>query len=151
MLHLIWGKHSSEEAIQFIQALDETCAMRWLCYYHPSVDMSGMDVAHIPEVKRAAEEKSKEIFGDKPKAHALACASRATEQFFDFWRRYQSDALRSFYGLDEAYDWLGLSEDARAAASDIIHNWEAEVAAEAPRRMQASAAAREPASPDRPG
>lgn len=77
------------------------------------------------------DEKRKELFADEPKPYAMVCASRASEQYFDFWQRYQSDAGRAcFYSLDEAYDWLGLSEAARAAASAIIQRWEAEVAAE---------------------
>jgi hypothetical protein len=130
MIHLVLGKHDSEEAMQFIQSLDETCAMRWLCYYHPAVDVAGMDVAHIPAVKRALAEKRKDLFGDKPKLHALACASRATDQYFEFWGRYDSssgDAARAFRSLDEAYDWLGLSEAARAAASAIVQELNAEV------------------------
>ena len=127
MLHLVWGKHSSEEAIEFVQSLDETCATRWLCYYHPSVDMAGMDVARIPAVKRAVDEKRKELFGDKPKSYAMACASKSSEPYFEFWRRYDSEAGRAFRSLDEAFDWLGLSEADRTAASAAIESWEAEV------------------------
>jgi hypothetical protein len=129
MLHLVWGEHSSEEAIQFVQSLDETCASRWLCYYHPSVTMAGMDVAHIPAVKRAVEEKRKELFGDKPKSYAMACTSKASEPYFDFWRRYDSEAGHAFRSLDEAFDWLDLSEADRAAASAAIQSWEADVMA----------------------
>jgi hypothetical protein len=129
MLHLIWGEHSSEEAIQFVQSLDQTCASRWLCYYHPSVTMAGMDVAHIPAVKRAVEEKRKELFGGKPKSYAMACTSKASEPYFDFWRRYDSKAGRAFQSLDAAYDFLDLSEADRAAASTAIQSWEADIAA----------------------
>jgi hypothetical protein len=127
MLHLVAGEHSSEEAIEFAQLLDETCASRWLCYYHPSVTMDGMDVARIPAVRRAVEEKRKQLFGDKPKAYALACTSKASKPYFDFWRRYDSEAGRAFQSLDEAYDFLGLSGADRAAADAAIRDFEAEV------------------------
>jgi len=127
MLHLVWGKHSGEEVIQFVQSLDETCASRWLCYYHPSVDMTGMDVAHIPAVKRAIEEKRKALFGDKPKPYAMACASQAAEPYFDFWRRYDTEAEHSFHSLDAAYDFLGLNAADRTAATAAIQSFEAEV------------------------
>jgi hypothetical protein len=133
MIHLVWGRHSAEEAIRFIQALDETCATRWLCYYHPSVDMAGMDVANIPAVKRAQAEKRKELFGDKPKRHAMACPSKASDHYFEFWREYDRQAAaRAFHSLGDAYDWLGLSETARAAASAAIQSFEAEIDAGLP-------------------
>jgi hypothetical protein len=133
MIHLVWGKHDAEEAIQFVRDLDDTCAVRWLCYYHPSVDMAGMDVAHLPAVKRAVTEKRSALFGDKPKPHALACASKASDHFFDFWRRYDSSAgARSFHSLDEAYDFLGLSQADRKAATAAIERFEADIDAGRP-------------------
>lgn len=148
MLHLVSGEHNSREAIQFVQALDETCATRWLCYYHPSVDMTGMDVAHIPAVKRAVEEKRKALFGSRPKPYAMACASKTSEPYFDFWRRYDSEAGRAFRSLDEAFDWLDLSDAARTAACAAIERWEAEFdAGSAPADTQAPSPHRPPAAP----
>jgi hypothetical protein len=127
MLHLTWGEHDSKEAIQFARELDETCATRWICYYHPSLNMAGLHVACIPAVKRAMDEKRKELFGDTQKPYAMVCASEGSEQDLDFWRKYQGGAGRTFHSLEEAYDWLGLSEAARAVASATIQSWELEV------------------------
>jgi hypothetical protein len=144
MLHLIWGKQNSEEVMQFAKSLDDTCAMRWLCYYHPNLDTAGMDVAHLPTIKRAFAEKRKELFGDKPKPHALACAP---DPYFDFWRRYDSEAQHSFHSLDEAYDFLGLSQADRKAATAAIESWKAEVDTAVPTPVPEAAHGRDAEAP----
>lgn len=121
---LVWGEHTSDEAIELIQGLDRACATRWVTYLHPTVDMSKIDVANIPAIKRAVNEKRQELFDQKPKPYALVCGSQACEQYFDFWQKYYSNAPPAFCRLDEAYDWLGLSEAARAVASRVIESWE---------------------------
>jgi len=126
MVHLVWGEHTSDEAIEFVRGLDRTCATRWVSWLHPTVDMSKIDVANIPAIKRAVDDKRQELFGDKPKPYALVCGAKACEQYFDFWRRYYSNAPPVFVSLDEAYDQLGLSEAARDAASGMIARWEAD-------------------------
>jgi hypothetical protein len=93
-----------------------------------------MDVAHIPAVKRALDEKRQELFGDVAKPYAMVCASGAAAHYFDFWGKYGGCIGRSFEGVEAAYDWLGLSEEARAAASAVIESCKAEAAsAPAPR------------------
>lgn len=129
MLQLVKGEHTSEEAVAFFQALDATCGTRWLCYFDPSVDLSKLDVARLPAVRRVIAKTRRELFGEAPKAHAIVCDSEAAAQFFfGFWRRYFPDdaGLRCFHSLDEAYDWLGLSDDARAEVASAIEAWQAD-------------------------
>jgi hypothetical protein len=126
MVTLVWGEHTSEEALEFIQGLDWTSATRWVTYLHPTVDLAQVDVANIPAIKRGVDKRRHELFGDKPKPHVVVCGSKACDQYFEFWHRYYSDAPPVFHSLDAAYDGLGLSEAARVAASRLIGGWEAD-------------------------
>lgn len=139
MVHLIWGKHTSQEVIEAMQALDATCATRWLVYLDPTADMSKVDIAQIPAIRRAKSEKRKELFGDNPKLFAVACGSKKSRQyFFKFWGKYSDCGEHYFRTLGDAYDWLGLSGAARAAVAHAINRGDAE---------PASGGRAEPASP----
>lgn len=114
-------KHTSEQIIQAYRELDSTCATRWLVYLDPTTDMSKVDIAHIPAIRRARHEKRKELFGENPKLFAIVCASEESEQyFFKFWQEYTNVNEGIFNNLGEAYDWLGLDEAARAAVAHAI-------------------------------
>lgn len=126
MLHFIWGEHDCAELIEFAQTLDETCATRWLCYYHPTVDMAAVDIAHIPAMRRALDDKRRELFGDAPKAYAMVCGAKSAAPYLDFWGRYRGCAECAFERIEAAYDWLDLSPAARTAASDVLARFEAE-------------------------
>ena len=115
------GKHTSKDVIHAYQALDSTYATRWVKYLDPTADMSEIDLAHVPAMRRAKGEKRRELFGDNPKPAAIVCGSKVAEQFFiEFWRWYSESNERCFRSLDEAYDWLGLSEAARAVVARAI-------------------------------
>ena len=130
-LQLVSGMHRSEEAIQFFRSLDPSCcATRWLSYFDPTADLSQVDVASVPVLKHVLTEKQKELFGDKPKGHAIVCLSDSSRQyFFDFWKSYfthgDESAVRSFRSLEEAYAWFGLSDEARAAVARAIEGGDA--------------------------
>jgi hypothetical protein len=120
-LHVVWGKHTTEEVIEAYRSLDPTYATRWLSYFGPTAEMSPIAIADAPEIKRVRGEKRREIFGDAPKPFAMVCRSKSAEQFFfDFWQRYSECLECCFRTLEEAYDWLGLSEAARAAVERAI-------------------------------
>jgi hypothetical protein len=131
-LHLVSGKHTSVEGLQFFRSLDSSCATRWLSYFDPTVDMSRIAIGSAPKIKRVIAQKRKELFGDHPKPYAIVCASEISEQyFFDFWWKYfvgpdaQAENMRCFRSLEEAYDWLELAQAGRAAAARAIEAWEA--------------------------
>ena len=111
--------------MQFYSALDTSCATRWLTYFDPTSDFSQVNVASVPVIKRVYSDKREELFGEKPKAHALACCSDSSRQyFFDFWKPYfglgDESIMHLCRSLEEAYDWLSLSEDARAEVIGAI-------------------------------
>jgi len=124
ILHVVTGTHTGAEAIEFFRGLDATCAMRWLSYFDPTAELSQLDVASLPVLKQVIAEKRTELFGDKPKAHLIVAASEATARQFRFWRQYfghgDENAVRIFRSLDEAYDWLGLPKEGRAAVTRAV-------------------------------
>jgi hypothetical protein len=129
-LQLVSGVHTGEEAVQFYAALDSSCATRWLTYFDPTSDFSQVNVASVPVIKRVYGDKRQELFGDAPKAHALACCSDSSRQyFFDFWKPYfglgDESIMHLCRSLEEAYDWLGLCDDARAAVIHAVERFEA--------------------------
>jgi hypothetical protein len=122
-LFVISGKHSSKESIRMFEDLGAECATRWLKYLDPTADMAQVELASLPALKRVKREKRMELFGDRPKPFAIAGSSGPSQQLFlEFWQRYaDSDSNeRCFGSLDEAYDWLGLSEAVRAAVAGVI-------------------------------
>lgn len=130
-LHLVSGNLTSAEIVHLFRNLDAGCATRWLSYFDPTVEMSQIDIASVPELKRVIAEKRRELFGDRPKPYAIVCGSEESEQYFvRFWWKYfagpnaQAENLRCFRNLDAAYDWLELPEAGRAAVARAIEDWE---------------------------
>jgi hypothetical protein len=126
-LYVVTAPHTAEEAVRFFQGLDARDATRWLTYFDPTVDMSGLDVASIPRLKRVLAAKIEKLFPDKRPVRAIVCASGAAEQFFrTFWRSYlETGDTRPgepglFNNLEAAYDWLGLPETVRAAIAHVV-------------------------------
>jgi hypothetical protein len=130
-LHLVSGKHTSAEGIQFFRSLDSSGATRWLSYFDPTVDMAQIALGDAPEIKRVIADKRRELFGDHAKPYAIVCGSEISWRYFsEFWRRCYSapDArtqnMRCFQSLEEAYDWFELPQAGRAAVARTIEAWE---------------------------
>jgi hypothetical protein len=143
-LHLVSGDLTSAEAIEYFSSMDSSCATPWLSYFDPTVDMSQIDIASVPELKRAIAEKRKQLFGDHPKPYAIVCGSEGSEQyFFGFWWKYfggpdaQAENLRCFRSLEEACDWLELPQAGRAEVARAIEDWEMPLATHARERPTA--------------
>jgi hypothetical protein len=136
-LQLVGGLHGAEEAIRFFRSLDATCATRWLSYFDATSDLSQIDIASVPAIKHAYADKRKELFGDKPKAHVIVCRSESARQYLlDFLEKYfgrgGGEHLVCYRSLEEAYAYLGLSDEARVAVARAIEGFDA-AAAEAGR------------------
>jgi hypothetical protein len=131
-LNLIHGTLTSGDVTRYFRALDASCcATSWLHYFDPTVDMSQIDIASVPELKRVIAETRRELFGDRPKPFAIVCGSEGSEQyFFGFFLKYftgpdvQAANLSCFRSLEASYDWLELSQAARAAVARTIEDWE---------------------------
>lgn len=117
-LSIFSGAITQKDVIAYVKGLET--AARWVTYFDPTADLSGLDVAHIPEVKRTLAAKLKELHGDEPVVSVFVACTGAVEAFLTFWRSYVADpeypAKPEVVGsLDAACRALGLSEDACAA------------------------------------
>lgn len=114
------GKLRLDDFVELCAKLDRRDRGRWLSYGDSTLDLSGIDVAHLPELKRVIASKQREIFSDTQPPNAIVYSSRAGELFVRFWQKY---ALAGdihpmtptvFSDFKAACDWLGLPEAARA-------------------------------------
>lgn len=132
-LYVMSGKLTGEETIRFYAGLRAPeDAARWITYFDPGLDLSGLDIASLPQIKRTIALKQRELFPGEPAPRVLVCSSCAHEDFFyEFWRGYVvkgdvrpiQPAIVS--SLETAYDRLGLPNAARAAIRLAISDLDA--------------------------
>lgn len=112
------GALTAEQLIGRFCELDGRDRGCWLSYFDPTVDLTGVDIAHLPPLKRMVAMKERELLGDarqRPR-HAIVYGSAVTEPFFRFWRSYaaagdaHSITPGVFSNFEAACDWLGLPE-----------------------------------------
>lgn len=120
-LHIYSGAVAGDELIRHFRKLGQADALRWIHYHDPSTDMSVMDLACLPELKRAISAKKRELFGDEPAVSAIVYGSRTNERFFSFWRTYAATGDPHprlpvlFSSLEAACDWMRLPKAACGA------------------------------------
>jgi hypothetical protein len=124
------GTTTADDVIRFYKGLDASHGSRWLTYVDVDHDPGDgvvdiIPVDRIPEIKHVISTKTREVFGDKPLRIATVCATSAMDDVHNFWRRYASDKAQPiqvgvFHRLDAAYDWLGLPDAGRHAATRAI-------------------------------
>jgi hypothetical protein len=121
VLHLYSGAMAGGEVISHFRRLGASDAGRWIHYVEPNADMSCLDVACLPELKRAIADKKHELFGDEPSTSAIVYGSRTNERFFTFWRSYAGYGEPHprlpvlFTSLEAACEWLRLPRAGRQA------------------------------------
>lgn len=121
-LMLFSGVLTAEQLISQFSELDGRDRGCWLSYFDASVDLTGVDVAHLPALKRMVAMKERGLLGDarQRRRNAIVYCSTVTEQFFDFWRSYAAvgEAHATppgvFSSFKAACDWLGLPQSACA-------------------------------------
>jgi hypothetical protein len=127
-----------------LNAADAANASRWISYFDPSVDLSEIDFAVFPELKRVLTAKLVEIYGGRRLTAAIVCDSRVNQPILSFWRSYTgSDAEHPadpelFSCLKGACDFLGLPDAAREGLAAGIN---ASVTGAAPASRRADALA----------
>lgn len=113
-LHVYSGAITVEEVRKAVSELDP--ASRWLSYYTPTVDLSAIDVAHIPELRGIVSNKEQARGGARLPT-AIVTTSDSTAEMLRFWCSYAVAAPSPhepaiFDSLEEACRWLGLPPDA---------------------------------------
>lgn len=105
---------------------------RWVGYFDATADLSRVDIAALPEIKRASAARMRELHAENGLI-AFVCSAPATEHLIEFWCRFlrvggehpTSPAL--FPNLKTAFDWMDLPEAARQALTAAVG---AEISAE---------------------
>lgn len=116
-LHIFSGVITVEEVLEHIRKQDVT--VRWLCFFAPTVDLSEIDLAHVPDLRRSVSLRERER-ADLPTA--IVTTSGSSDPVLRFWRDYASAEPHNphepvlFDNLEAACRWLGLP----AAAQDRI-------------------------------
>jgi hypothetical protein len=130
---VIWsGRLTLEEVRRHLSTLDAASPGRWLNYWDPSVDVSGLGIAKIPEVKRLLAARLKEVYGDKQLISAVVRAPGTHELFPEFWPGYASAdqaypaKVKAFLSLEAACEWLNLPDDGRRAVIDAVEGSQGE-------------------------
>jgi hypothetical protein len=124
-LAIFSGAVDSDQISALYSSLDQRDRGRWVGYWHDDVDISGVDVANIPRLKHLVAQRRKEIFGDALLSKFAAVHSPgSTEELFRFLQNYFATGdvrvtpPRIFSNLETAFDWLGLSDEARKELTD---------------------------------
>jgi hypothetical protein len=87
-LHIRRGAFNSEDLIRYFQSLGPADALRcWIFYYDATAETAGLDLGHIPALKRIITAKKTELFGDRPPMAAIVYGPGVNREFFEFWTR----------------------------------------------------------------
>lgn len=112
------GKLGIGDFVELCDKLDQRDRGRWLSYCDSTLDTTGIDVAHIPELKRVVALKQSEIFPERPPPNAIVYSSAAGEAFTRFWQKYtlagnfHPMTPTVFSDFNAACNWLGLPQGA---------------------------------------
>jgi hypothetical protein len=125
-LNIYSGTPTPDDIYRFAAELQRVEGARWLNYLDPTLDISGLDIAHIPMIKHVLAERLRALYGETPVRAAMVTASPANALLLDFWPRYvgrdvdyPTEAV-AFPNLDAACAWLGLTEQACRAVAEAI-------------------------------
>ena len=99
---------------------------RQIHYLDRSVDVSGLDVASIPALRRITTAKVREVCKDEPRFTALVAAAPEAQQYLQLWCSYaapeegRQSVRAEFCTIKDACDWLGLSDAACNAVTAAV-------------------------------
>lgn len=124
-LAIFSGVVDPDQISTLLRSVDQRDRGCWIGYWHDDADISDVDVASFPVIKRLVAERQKAIFGDAPlREFVMVHPSGATEDLFRFLQKYwatgdeSATPPRIFPDWRSASDWLGLSDEARKALTD---------------------------------
>jgi hypothetical protein len=120
------GVLTPELLIGRLGALREGDGALWIIYIDPTVDLSRVDIASIPQLKRANAVRLEALNIDDPRI-AFVCDPREHElPSLEFWLRYvqlrheHPGSQELFPSLKAACNWLDLPQAARKALTEAI-------------------------------
>jgi len=84
-LQIFRGVITREAWMEYYAGFTATDASRFITYVCPSADLSKIDLASGPELKRVVAAKLREFFGDEPVVSILVRTSDEHEPYLRFW------------------------------------------------------------------
>lgn len=114
-LYIYSGAVGVEEVLGHYRRLDPDAT--WLSYFDATADLSGIDLADFPTLKRAITAKEDERKGGMPRRHALVNTAPSNAPFAQFWLSYAPAGVRYaherdlFSTVEGACRWLALPPD----------------------------------------
>jgi TetR/AcrR family transcriptional repressor of nem operon len=127
-LGVLWSSVAGDEMLRMFESFDKNA--KWLAVFCEDVDLSSLDVAHIPAMKRAVTPDQSEPHSGEPELTAFVNLAGGGEFFARFWMHYASLGVQRtrkremFPTVAAACQWLGLpppaSETLAAAVADAV-------------------------------
>ena len=112
-LHLLSGVITAEDLLRHFRE-DLDASARWFCYFDSTADLSGIDVAHIPELRRLVTRVEQRRVGE-PVPTIMVNDSKVSDLFLGFWRSYNTECPHEVVMVDNlrvACDRLELPPEA---------------------------------------
>ena len=146
-LSIYYGPVSYDELLRNFRRRD--CRANWLSIFGATADLTGIEVSHFPELKRAVDANDCERGeGEPARRQALVdIPNTKTDNFVRFWRNYIYEGVQRpreraiFTTTDAAGRWLGLpaeAMDAIAAEARCVEAALADAASPSPLRFGTS-------------
>jgi len=129
------GAVTDDEMLESFSKLDKN--RNWLGVFTKDADVSGVDIACFPALKRAVTPDAPELRGGEPKLSALVNFSGPSELFVRFWVHYASAddqpwrKRQMFSSIEKACAWLGLPPAAAGEVAAAVAYAQAETEADA--------------------
>ena len=126
ILQIFRGAITRETWMAYYADFSATDADRFITYIDPLADLSGLDIASGPELKRVVAARLREVYGDKPVASILVPGSEAQEAYLHFWRDFEAAgeahpaASVVVPDLQKACELLGLPGDAWKKLAEAV-------------------------------
>jgi hypothetical protein len=130
------GAATNEDMLHNFQQLDP--GSDWLAYFDETADLSNIEVADLPALKRVMAEKETAPGGEARRA-AFVNLSGPNELFVDFWRHYATKGVgrprprAKFDTVEAACRWLGqppaACEAIAKAVADVLAHPEGDLQA----------------------
>jgi TetR/AcrR family transcriptional repressor of nem operon len=126
-LGVLWSTVAGDEMLRMFESFDKSA--KWLVVFCEDVDLSGLDIAHIPAMKRAVTPDQSEPRSGESELTAFVSLAGGGEFFARFWMHYASMGVQRprkremFPTVAAACQWLRLpppASETLAAAVDAV-------------------------------
>lgn len=126
ILQIFRGEITPDVWLAYYADFSATEKDRFVTYIDKLADLSGLDIASGPELKRVVAARLRQVYGDKPVVSILVPGSEAQEAYLQFWRGFEAAgephpaASVVVPDLEKACELLGLPDDAWKKLAEAV-------------------------------